>query len=146
MSTTPRPRRPVCPAILVCDRVVPRTEVGKLDVIGVFDALVVPALPARLTATVFFVLTDGQGDYHLELSLEHDQTESTLGAAASDIALRAPVVVHQEFVPLAMTVSHYGTYTVKLHANDDLVAQRTFTLVPAATADGRVVRDTTARR
>jgi hypothetical protein len=143
MSTTPHPRRPVCPAILACDRVVARTDVGKMDVLGAFDALVVAAMPVRLALTVVFALTDGQSDYELELSLEHDQTESTLGRATSRMSVRAPVVVHHEVVPLAMSVGHYGTYAVKVRANDDLVGQRTFTLLARGTAVGHVVPDTT---
>src|SRR4051794_14531016 len=68
MSTPPRPRRPVCPAILVCDRVVARAEPGRFDVLGMFDALVVPAMPVRLSLTVSFALTEGEGEYELPMT------------------------------------------------------------------------------
>jgi hypothetical protein len=78
MSTT-RPRRPGCPTILVCDRVVPRTAVGKVDVLGLFDALVVAAVPVELSLTVPFTPTDGQGGYALELSLKRTRPRRRSG-------------------------------------------------------------------
>jgi len=90
MATVLRPRRPVCPAIRVCDRVVARTDVGKFDVVGMFDAPVVPAVPVRLSLTVSFALADGEGEYELRPTLEQDQTEATLGSATRCTRPRAP--------------------------------------------------------
>jgi hypothetical protein len=126
----PKPRRPVCPAILLCHRATGYPDTGQWDLFGVFNGLGIPAMPVQLSLVVVLSITDGQGDYELELSVEHDESESTLGRATNRISLRSPIVVHEEAVPLGLSISQYGTYAVKLKANGDLVGQRTFTILP----------------
>jgi hypothetical protein len=123
-------RRPVCPALLVCDRVTIDDQTGRIDVFGMFDGRRVPTLPAELAFVVSFAVTDGQGEYEFELSVEHEPTGDVIGTATSRWETRAPGVVGQHAIPMGLRVTRHGWYTVRLRCDAALIAQRTFSLVP----------------
>jgi hypothetical protein len=77
----------------------------------VFNGLGLPPLPVKLPMVVLYSLTDGAGEYELELSVEHDQSEATLGRAAVRLSLRSPVECVDKAVPLELRVDHNGSYT-----------------------------------
>jgi hypothetical protein len=84
-----------------------------------------------LSVAVVFSITDGEGEYELELSVEHDEAEAMLGRATQRITLRSPTTYHDEAVPLELKLSKPGSFNVKLKANGDLIGQRAFVLVTA---------------
>jgi hypothetical protein len=126
----PKPRRPVCPAIVFCQKATAYPDVRQFDLLRVFSGLGVPAVPVVLTMIVVFTITDGEGDYRLDLSIEHDESEQILVMMDSSVSLRSPVVVHDQAVPITFKVEQFGTYTVKLKANGDMIGQRTFSVLP----------------
>ncbi len=73
-------------------------------------------------------VTDGEGDYRLDLSVEHDESEQTLVRMDSSVELRSPVV-HDQAVPITFKVEQFGTYTVKLKADGVMIGQRTFSVL-----------------
>ena len=56
---------------------------GRINVFGMFDGRIVPELPAELALVVSFAVTDGQGVYDFELSVEHEPSGDVLGTATS---------------------------------------------------------------
>jgi hypothetical protein len=102
-----------------------------MDMLGAFNGKAVEAFPIVLSVAVVFSITDGQGEYELELSVEHDEAEATLGRATQRISLRKPTTYHDEAVALDLKLSRPGSFNVKLKANGDLIGQRAFVLVTA---------------
>src|SRR4051812_23213382 len=101
----------------------------RMDMLGAFSGKAVDAFPVALSVAIVFSITDGQGEYELELSVEHDEAEATLGRATRRITLPKPTTYHDEAAPLELRVSSPGSYNVKLKANGDLIGQRAFLLV-----------------
>ena len=123
-------RRPVCPSIVFCQRVVAYPDVLQLDLFRVFSGLGVPAVPLPITMFVVFSITDGEGLYRLDLSVEHDESESTFLKMDSSVDLRSPVVVHDQALQITFKAEQFGTYTVKPFADGSLIGQRTFSILP----------------
>jgi hypothetical protein len=92
--STPKPRRPVCTSIVVCDHAVVHAD--RIDMLGAFNGKAVARFPTALSVAVVFSITDGQGEYELELSVEHDEAEATLGRATQRVNLRKPTTYHDE--------------------------------------------------
>jgi hypothetical protein len=65
------------------------------------------------------------------LSVEHDESEATLGRAMQRINLREPTTYHDEAVALDLKLGRPGLFNVKFKANEDLIGQRAFVLVTA---------------
>ena len=126
----PSKRRPVCPSIVFCQRVVAYADVLQFDLFRVFSGLGVPAVPLPITMFVVFSITDGEGRYRLDLTVEHDESESTFLKMDSWVEVRSPVVVHDQALQITFLAEQFGTYTVKLFADASLIGQRTFSILP----------------
>src|SRR6185436_2424236 len=111
----PKPRRPVCTSIVVCDRAIVYPD--RMDMLGAFNGKAVEQFPVALSIAVVFSITDGQGEYELELSVEHDEAEATLGRATQRINIPKPTTYHDQAVALDLKLSRPGSFNIKLKAN-----------------------------
>src|SRR4051812_19615124 len=94
--------RPQCRAPIIC-KYARATPEQLLDLLGMMNAIGITQLPADVTFTVHFALTEGEGLYRLALFLEHPGA----GAAgdrfqlwSGETTLRPPAVVHEQAVPV----------------------------------------------
>ena len=78
-----------------------------------------------------FSLTEGQGDYDLELVLEHQHGERILGIWKGKASLRTPMVVHEQPIFVNLRMGLIGQCWVKL-ANGELIAQRWLSILRRA--------------
>ena len=93
-----KPRRPVCPALIICEHVAVDTENGRIDIHNLINAIMLETIPAELRFAVHFSLTEG--------------------------SLRTPMVVHKQPVFIQLTLRAIGQCWLKLYANGELIAQR----------------------
>jgi hypothetical protein len=128
-----RPPHPSCPTLLVCADATTDPARGRVNITGAFDSLVAASLPDTVEVMVVFTLTDGLGDYAVELTLEHrgtlaplDPPAATLGRSIKRITLTSPDLFQHELVPLRIKVVHEGAYTLRVRANGEEVGRRTF--------------------
>jgi hypothetical protein len=121
---TPKPRRPSCPALICCEHVEVDTAKGRIDIHNLINAILLETVPGDIRFAVHFTLTEGQGEYDLELVLEHQHGERILGIWQGKTSLRTPMVVHEQPVFVNLRFSLVGQCWVKLYANGELIAQR----------------------
>jgi len=50
---------------------------GRIDIHNIINAILLETIPADVRVAVHFSLTEGQGDYDLELVLEHQHGEGS---------------------------------------------------------------------
>jgi hypothetical protein len=81
---------------------------------------------------VHFSLTEGQGDYDLELVLEHQHGGFILGIWNGTASLRSPMVVHEQPVFVNLRFSMVGQCWVKLYASGELIAQHWLSILRRA--------------
>ena len=127
--STPKPRRPACPALILAERVDVDVARQRIDIHNLMNGGVATAFPAPLSFWIHFSLTGGQGDYRMTLILEHDQSGESLKLWEGTVSLRTPMVVQEQPVQIGLTVQQVGHYWVKLYANDEPVAQRAFPIL-----------------
>jgi len=121
------PPRPHCPALIIC-KYARATPQQLLDLLGVMNAIGITQLPADVTFTVHFALTEGEGLYRLALFLEQPGAGATGGERfqlwSGEATLRHPAVVHDQAVPVTARFSAPGQCWISLYANGERVAHR----------------------
>jgi hypothetical protein len=127
---SPKPRRPSCPALIVCEHVEVDKAKGRIDIYNVVNAILLETVPGDIRFAVHFSLTEGQGDYDLELALEHESGGSAIWKGKC--SLRTPMVVHEQPVFVQLTLRAIGQCWVKLYANGELIAQRWLSILRRA--------------
>jgi hypothetical protein len=93
--------------LICCEHVEVDPAKGRIDIHNLINAILLETIPGDIRFAVHFSLTEGQGDYDLELALEHDEQ----GAAAiwkGKCSLRSPMVVHEQRVFLQLTLRGIG--------------------------------------
>jgi hypothetical protein len=125
-ESSSHPPRPHCPALLICQQA--RTTPQRLaDLLGVMNAIGITQLPADVTFTVHFALTEGEGLYRLALFLEQG-AGATPGDRfqlwSGDVSLRHRAVVHEQSVPVTARFSAPGQCQLALYANGEGVGHR----------------------
>ena len=119
-ESTDHPPRPHCPALLIC-KYARATPQRLVDLLGVMNAIGITELPADVTFTVHFALTEGAGLYRLALFLEQSGAGAMPGDRfklwSGEASLRHRAVVHQQSVPVTARFSALGQCHLALYAN-----------------------------
>lgn len=84
-------------------------DAGKLDLLGVFNALSVAVFPLRLHLCVHYVLLEGQGRCVMELDAAADDDEHAQRAVPHEVVLRNPHHTHDAVATLDMMLSAPAT-------------------------------------
>jgi hypothetical protein len=123
MSQSPQPPapHPSLNAMLACDRAIRDPETRKVTLVGIFDRLGFPRLPADSVTgmSIYARLTDAQGRYHLRLELVRLEDYQTIGRGEMDVTIEdrlrtTEVTLHLE----AVRFETPGTHEFRLFAND----------------------------
>jgi hypothetical protein len=121
------PPRPHCPALLICKYA--RTTPQRLvDLLGVMNAIGITELPADVTFTVHFALTEGEGLYRLALFLERPGAGAMPGDRfqlwSGEVSLRHRAVVQEQSLPVTARFFAPGQCHLALYANGERVGHR----------------------
>jgi len=123
--------------MVLCDATHQDRSTGKYTILGTFDTFAAPEFPAFLQLTIYFAVTDGQGDCKLSLQLVNASAEPVDGSAegdqdgrlfhaASDVSFSSPLEVLEESVTVGFMVPEEGAYHCELWGNGKPLMSRRF--------------------
>ncbi|MBI5762621.1 MAG: hypothetical protein HZA51_03760 [Planctomycetes bacterium] len=120
------PEKLTCISIVVCDDVYRDEQTKKLIVVGVFNTINAPTMPcAHGKLVVLFTLTNGKGEYNLELAVEHEQSGTEIVRISGPLRADDPLAISDVNVTLANLVfEREGKYWVVLKADGAILQQR----------------------
>ena len=125
------PPRPAVKAILICDQVIHEFATNKKSLIGIFEQIHVPELPARYPRIAVYVnLTDARGRYQLELRLLSTADGTELGRGRTPaVEITDPLRTCEFALQINNLVfKNAGKYEFQVFANDELLATKAFTV------------------
>lgn len=118
-----------CISLLLCERVY-RIEgtPGHVIITNGFHFLTMPAFPCKCgPITVLYTVTDGHGDYEMELSLTHAISGREVGRWKGRQRMTDPLVVADvEMLLNGVPLPEPGKYLFDLKCNGELIASRPF--------------------
>jgi hypothetical protein len=143
-STHPPAPHPSLNAMLACDRAIRDPQTRKVTLVGIFDRIGFPRLPADYVTgmSIYARLTDAQGRYRLRLELVRLDDYQTIGRGEMDATIEdrlrtTEVTLHLKAVRFETT----GTYEFRLFANDRFLGGLTL-IVEIAVPSQTVLADT----
>lgn len=122
------PEKLTCISILIADQVYRDEDTKNLVIAGTFNAILAPALPVRKELmTVLISVTNGQGKYKLELSIEHEQTGQTVVELSGPFEIPSPIRITDAIVRLRdIEFRALGKYWVTIKSDNEIIQQRPF--------------------
>ena len=130
MNQTPNSDPPVCVAVIVCNEIIEDKRSSNKTLVGLFNAIAVPALPATHPRLFLFAsLTDIHADTPVSFSLRAPSGQEALridGVAGSGGDPLAVVDLVVEVVGLNITEE--GVHFVDVLCGETLLSSRRFTV------------------
>jgi len=129
------PVTPKLSALIVCDMIIHDIQTHKKSVIGIFSNIAAVAFPAsHPTMSVYFCVSDAEGEYRFELRLVDLESGQSIGSEnlppvrIPDRLQAFDCGVHL----INLTFPHAGKYEFQLFANDEFLGGKDFsvTLMP----------------
>jgi hypothetical protein len=120
-SAQPTTPHPSLNAMLACDRAIRDPQTRKVTLVGIFDRIGIPRLPAdyAMGMSVYARLTDAQGRYRLRLELVRLEDYQTIGRGEMDATIEDRLRTTEVTLHLkAVRFETIGTYEFRLFAND----------------------------
>ncbi len=126
----PNPELPECVSIILCDDIYRDERTKKLVIVGTFNNINAHALPAiHQKLTVLFTLTNARGEYEIALGIENARTGDLIVEMKGPAQLPDPLKIIDFNIELVgLPIPEAGKYWVVLKANDEIIAQRPFTV------------------
>jgi hypothetical protein len=126
------PRKPTCISILICDDVYRDEITKKLVVVGTFNRINAESFPCKHgRVVVLFSITDGQGEYELSLSIEHERSGVEVARIRGPITIHDPLAIHDINVTLdKLQFVEPGKYWVMVKVDGEIIQQRPFFVMP----------------
>jgi hypothetical protein len=137
MNQLPQPTapHPSLNAMLACDRAIRDPVTRKVALVGVFDRIGIPRLPADYVSgmSIYARLTDAQGRYRLRLELVRLDDDQVIGRGEMDATLEDRLRMTEVTLNLKrVRFETAGTYEFRLFGNDRYVGGLTLTVETAA--------------
>lgn len=121
-------------AILVCDSATVDRNSGKKTLVGIFDRVVVRRFPTSRWLSIYFRLTDAQGEYRFKVQYAQVNTGNILAEAETRQALtiesRLDTFDSLISFPMALSIPEAGQYEFRLYANDMFLGRIAINAVP----------------
>src|SRR5262245_5515762 len=136
-------RQPAAPhpnlkAMLVCDRALRDPQTKKLSLLGIFDRIGIPDLPANYASgmTIYARLTDAQGWYRFRLELVRLDDDHAIGRGEMEATLEHRLRMSEITLNLQnVRFERPGTYEFRLFANNKYLGGLTLTVERAVRSD-----------
>ena len=114
---------------IICDVAAQDPSSGKISLIGVFSNINVAKFPTARQITVYFRLSDAQGQYHVEVRFVRADDGEVIAKAEAEATVKTrfdqPELTIQ-FPPLPLTVA--ATYEFQVWANDVFLGSNSLTV------------------
>jgi hypothetical protein len=130
-STAPHPS---LNAMLVCDRAIRDPATRKVTLVGIFDRIGIPSLPADYASgmSIYARLTDAQGRYRFRLELVRLNDDHTIGRGEMEATIEDRLRISEVTLNLhRVRFESPGMYEFRLFANDRYLGGLTLTVEPA---------------
>ncbi len=109
-------------AILVCDSATIDRNSGKKTLVGIFDRVIAGKFSTSRWCSVYFKLSDAQGNYRFKVQYAQVETGNILAEAETKEALtiknRLDTFDSLISFPRALPIPQAGQYEFRLYAND----------------------------
>lgn len=109
-------------AILVCDSGTIDQNSGKKTLVGIFDRVIANKFPTSRWLSVYFRLTDGQGNYRFKVQYAQVKTGNILAEAETKDALtiKSRLDMFDSLIsfPKALPIPEPGQYEFRLYGNN----------------------------
>jgi len=113
---------PYLQAILVCDSGTVDPNSGKKTLVGIFDRIIAIEFPTSRCLSIYFRLSDAQGNYRFKVQYAQVATDKILAEVETrdvvTIKSRLDTVDSLISSPQALLVPEEGQYEFRLYAND----------------------------
>ncbi len=109
---------------MVCDAAVAERHTQKKSLIGIFDRISVAQFPVERAVSLYFKITDAEGDYDIRIRVIHAPTDILVAEATGGIFAQdrlASTDLFLDFPPLPIAVP--GRYEFQVWANDMFIGQ-----------------------
>lgn len=116
-------------AILLCERVIVDAETQQKTLIGIFDRVLCPSLPAVKPMALYAKLTDAEGEYRFTIDLVHLPTDRKLASTELVGTVTNRLDSTEIVMQVTAAMDQHGLYEFRLYANGAYVAQVTFNAV-----------------
>jgi hypothetical protein len=128
MSDHPSVAVPTLVSLLICDQVIDDRFTNKKSAIGLFNRVVVPAVPAKIHRVVVLAsLTEITGRTPLELRLVRDADNSVLFRTHGRVEAPNPLAtVDLLFNMQGVRIDEAGQYAFELLSSGELLGRRRF--------------------
>jgi len=109
-------------AILVCDSGTIDRNSGKKTLVGIFDRVIAKEFPTSRWLSVYFKLSDAQGNYRFKVQYAQVKTDKILAEAETKdlqtIKSRLDTFDSLISFPMALLIPEVGQYEFRLYANN----------------------------
>ena len=109
-------------AILVCDSGTVDRNSGKKTLVGIFDRVIAKEFPTSRWLSVYFKLSDAQGNYRFKVQYAQVKTGNILAEAETrdSLTIKSCLDTFDSLIsfPRALLIPEPGQYEFRLHAND----------------------------
>lgn len=112
--------------MIVCDDIYRDRDTGKQIIVGTFNTINLPSLPAtHPRLVVLFTLTDANGDYDLALKIEHERTGQRVIEIKGPLRVTDPLAICDFNVVLTgVTFRDAGKHWIILESAGEVLMQR----------------------
>ncbi|MFQ5839198.1 MAG: hypothetical protein ACE5HK_00585 [Candidatus Methylomirabilales bacterium] len=122
---------PVLMAALVCDAAVMNPADGKKNLIGIFDTILVSQFPTQRPVSVYFKVTDAQGNYDFEIRYVEVRTGEVLAQGNGSMSLKDRLKSSDFFFPFPpLPIPREGRYEFQLWANGVFIGSTFLDAIP----------------
>ena len=120
-------------AILVCDSGTIDRNSGKKTLVGIFDRVIAKEFPTSRWLSVYFKLSDAQGNYRFKVQYAQVKTDKILAEAETKdlqtIKSRLDTFSSLISFPVALPIPEAGQYEFRLYANNMFLGHITINAV-----------------
>lgn len=122
------PEKLTCVSMVICEDIYRDELTKKLIIVGAFNNIWASKLPCvHLKMHVLFTLTNGQGDYDVSLSVEHDKSGHKIVEVRGPLKIEDPLSIQDNnFLLRNVGFEHEGKYWVVLRADEEIIQRRPF--------------------
>ena len=127
-------------AILVCDSGTVDRNSGKKTLVGIFDRVIAKEFPTSRWLSVYFKLSDAQGNYRFKVQYAQVETDKILAEAETKdlqiIKSRLDTFDSLIGFPVALPIPEVGQYEFRLYANNMFLGRIAINAVPRDKREG----------
>jgi hypothetical protein len=124
--------KPICLALVVCDHIITDAATGKKTLVGIFNNLGAQQFPCvHPRFCVYVALTNGHGEYAVELRLvKEGQPQTIVAKAQGKIKFPSPAeMLELNFEFVNVRFPEPGLHTIEVYCEEELLTERRFTVV-----------------